>query len=460
MKLTFRGAAGTVTGSRILFDHHHFKGLVDCGLFQGPRDFRQLNWLDQPDLNQAQCVLLTHAHIDHSGYLPRLYKNGFRGPIYCSAPTSDLLPIMLLDAAKLQEEDAYFANKIRHSRHDPALPLYQEVDALGCNRLIHATPWNEWTPLSESLSFRLSRSGHILGSAYIQLAATNSNSSKIVTFSGDLGSPSPPILREAEAIQNTDVLVVESTYGNRALPRTNVSENLALVINKVIGRGGTLIIPAFSVGRTQDLLYLISQLKKKQHIKSCPVYLDSPMAHRVTEVYLKNLPELKEDFTGNDIEEALGKAVFKPTLSPDDSMLLCMSDEPKIVISASGMLQGGRVLHHLKMKLPHEKNGVLFVGYQGMGTKGRLLKDGLTKIRLHHTDVDVEAEIFSIDGLSAHADSNEIIAWLQRFQQEPELTLINHGEPEASQALAYRITHELGWKNVRRPELNETFDLS
>lgn len=460
MKLTFLGAARTVTGSRILFEHNHFKGLIDCGLFQGPKNLRQMNWMEQPEMKDAQCVILTHAHVDHSGYLPRLYKNGFRGAIYCSKSTADLLPVMLLDAAKLQEEDARFANRSKYSHHDPALPLYETSDAEGCKDLLHPTPWLEWRNLTPSLSLRFIRAGHILGSACIQLAFTNDQTTRVVTFTGDVGSSHSKIIRDPEKIFDTDFLIVESTYGNRTLNREHVSADLADVINRVFSRGGTLVIPAFSVGRTQDLLQLIFELKKGGKIKNVPVYVDSPMSHKVTSLYLKHFDELKDDASDTTLKDSLEHVAFHPVLSPDESMLLCMSDEPKIVISASGMLQGGRVLHHLKAKLPKAENGVLFVGFQSAGTKGRLLKEGIPSLRIHHQEISVECEIFSIEGLSAHADSNELMNWISSIQTPPRMTFVNHGELEASLSFAERIRRELHWKDVIVPEIGQTFNLS
>ena len=459
MKLKFFGAAQTVTGSRIQFEHQHFLGLVDCGLFQGPRELRELNWTPQPELLKSECVLLTHAHIDHSGNLPRLYKQGFRKPIYCSKPTKDLLKIMLMDSAKLQEEDAKYANDSKYSHHDPSLPLYTAQDAAGCLELVRDVDWDTWTPLSSSLSFRLVRSGHILGSSYIQLSYTDGKSSRIITFSGDVGGSRSDILREPDPILETDALVIESTYGNRSFAKDDIKVKLASVVNEVYNRGGTLIIPSFAVGRTQDLLLLFQQLKKKNLIPNIPVYLDSPMAHEVTALYLKYLTELKMTVDIHEIEEALNKAVFKHVLSPDESMLLCMSTEPKVIISASGMIQGGRVLHHLKAKLPDPKSGVLFVGFQAHGTKGRLLKEGLNRIRIHHRMVDVEAQIYSIDGLSAHADANELLDWMRRIHVPPKNTIINHGELESSEALKYSIQTDLGWKSVCIPKMEDTINL-
>lgn len=446
MRIQFLGAAGTVTGSRIVFDHHHYRGMVDCGLFQGPKDLRLRNWSQQPLIDGIRSVLLTHAHIDHSGYLPKIVKDGFQGAICCTHPTKDLLPVMLFDAAKLQEEDARFANRTQYSNHNPALPLYNESDVRSTLSQVKSFDWSSWNVLQSGLGFRFLNAGHILGSSCLQLSFADNNQSQILTFSGDLGGEHGFLMPPPERILETDYLVIESTYGDRELERSNVMESLGVVVNRVIGRGGTLIIPAFSVGRTQDLLLLLHRLKKDKIVPNVPVYLDSPMSHSVTEIYLKHQNELRDGVSPYEVEEALSQAVCRPVLSADESMLLCMSTEPKIVISASGMLQGGRILHHLKMKLPDEKSGVLFVGYQSLGSKGRVLKDGTQTLRIHHKEVDVEAEIISIDGFSAHADSNELMRWMQNFKRSPKKVWINHGDPEASLRLLYRIQTELGWK--------------
>ncbi len=459
MKLKFFGAAQTVTGSRIQFEHNHFIGLVDCGLFQGSRELRELNWIPQLELLKSDCVLITHAHIDHCGYLPRLYKQGYRKPIYCSKPTRDLLKVMLMDSAKLQEEDAKYANESKYSHHDPAFPLYTTQDAIGCLELVRSTDWNTWIPLTEAISFRLNPSGHILGSSYVQISYTNGNQSKILTFTGDIGSDRSQVLTGPEPLFETDTLVIESTYGNRSFKNENVESQFADIINEVCNRGGTLIIPAFAVGRTQDLLLILNRLKKKNLIGNIPFYLDSPMAQEVTSVYLKNLSELRKTADRSEVELALKTAFFNPVIHPEESRFLAQSTEPKIIISASGMIQGGRVLHHLKAKLPDSKSGVLFVGFQAHGTKGRLIKEGLNRIRIHHQLIPIQAQIYSIEGLSAHADSNELLALMQKLRKEPFKTIINHGELEASEALKFSIQTDLGWKSVIIPKMGDIIQL-
>lgn len=457
MKLKFIGAAQTVTGSKIELEHQGFRLLIDCGLYQGPKEIRDQNWEEFPEANKIQCVILTHAHIDHSGYLPKFCREGFRGPIYCSYASKELAEILLRDAAYLQEEDAEFANRTKHGHHEPALPLYTKEDAEKAIHQLRAAKKHEWHQLTPSLSFRFLRAGHILGSCIVQVQYLENDISKIITFTGDLGGGRSQVIKEPEMVAETDYLVCESTYGDRNLPPFD-PDQLAEIINKVIGRGGTLVVPSFAVGRTQELLFLIHQLEVQKKISNVAVFVDSPMAKDVTEIYRSYSHDLKFGDGKADVEFSLSPDNFHPVRSSDESMLLCMNDAPKIVISASGMLQGGRVLHHLRSKLPMEKNGVLFVGYQGAGTKGKLLKNGLRSIRIHHINVDVEAEIFSIESLSAHADSGEIMGWLRGINKPPQKTFLVHGEIESLRALYYRISNELGW-DCEIPSPQESFAL-
>lgn len=458
MKIKFEGAAQTVTGSQTVVRHRGYTSLVDCGLYQAPKPLRLLNWEKPAYFGDINSIVLTHAHIDHSGLLPRWSYWGWKGPVYCTPSTADLLSIMLLDAAKLQEEDARFANNTKHSRHDPALPLYTTEDAEAALKLLRPLPFDQWQELSPFMSFKFLRAGHILGSAIVQFAYTDEHRSKILTFSGDLGGGHSDLLNDPIKGLESDELVLESTYGDRQVGAEGRERRLAEVVNKVIGRGGTLVIPAFALGRTQDLLFSLYRLSQNNLIPDVPVYLDSPMANAVTKVYQKHLDELSFDPANNHIEKSLSTRNFHAVESPDESMLLCMSDEPKIVLSASGMLQGGRVLHHLKQKLPNEKNGVLFVGFQGKGTKGRLLLEKIPTIRIHHQEISVEAEIFSLEGYSAHGDANDLMNWLKSFRKQPKRIFLNHGEIEAQTIFAERIRKEFGI-DVAIPQLHEEFDL-
>lgn len=457
MEIKFIGAAKTVTGSKFHIQHRGTNVLVDCGLYQGPRELRELN-REPLDFIDFDCVVLTHAHIDHTGYLPRLVRQGFNKKVYSTKATHELSKIMLMDAAKLQEEDAEFANQTRYSRHYPAEPLYTELDAIASLELFESYDYNRWVKLSEHLSFRFIRNGHILGSATVQFSYVTENNSKILTFTGDLGGGRSQVIKDPEFISETDYLVSESTYGDRAIKAMNEGD-LAALITRVYKRGGTLIIPAFSVGRTQEILFIIKKLQNNNKITSqMPVYLDSPMAVKASTVYQKFTQELKLDFGKHESENFFHPMNFRISESSDESMLLCMSDTPKIVISASGMLQGGRVLHHLKAKLGDSKNAVLFTGYQGQGTKGLLLKSGLNKIRIHRKEIDVEAEVVVLDSLSAHADSNELMVWYRKIENKPRKVFLVHGEVTSQGALSYRIKTELGWDCVV-PSSGELFKL-
>ncbi|MCB0408216.1 MAG: MBL fold metallo-hydrolase [Bdellovibrionales bacterium] len=460
VKLTFLGAAGTVTGSRSLLQVNKKKYLIDCGLFQGPKEIRIKNWDEFPHAKEIECVFLTHAHIDHSGYLPKLVREGFRGKIYCSQATADLLQIMLLDSAHLQEEDARFANREKYSEHDPALPLYDAKDAESALKLLTPLKSDEWVSIDENVSVKLTRSGHILGSRFVQLHWDDGNGGKTITFSGDLGNGHSNIIKGPVSLTETDYLVMESTYGDRVQPHVDIMGALENIIQRVWKREGTLVIPAFSVGRTQEIIYFIRQLEVENRIpQNIPVWVDSPMALDATEIYMRHREELKSVFREGEVQPPLCPSHYKAVSSADESMLLCMSDEPGIVISAAGMLTGGRILHHLKARLPYEKNAVLFVGYQVEGTKGRLLKQGLTKIRIHHKMIDVEAEVLAIESLSAHADSDNILDWCRHFEKVPKKIFLNHGEPSGLGALSYRLRTELDWQNTIIAEEGVEYDL-
>ncbi len=458
LNIRFLGAARTVTGSKTVLEYNEKKYLIDCGLFQGPYEIRKQNWDPIEEAKSFSAVFLTHAHIDHSGYLPKLVKEGFRGKIYCSHPTADLCKILLMDAAKLQEEDAAFANRTRYSKYDPALPLYTASDAQKALDHLYTVDYHQWIQIDEHLSVQYSRSGHILGSSFIQFHFNSEQGEQILTFSGDLGNDRSFVIESPEPIKETDFLVMEATYGDRIHPPSDPKEDIAQIVRKVIGRGGTLVIPAFSLGRTQELIHIIHLLEQENKIPLCPVYLDSPMAKSVTSVYKKYPEELKSNLRRGIIEKSLTSANYKAIEDTDQSMLLCMSSEPKIVISAAGMLTGGRILHHLKAKLSDEKSGVLFVGYQAQGTKGLLLKNGLRRIRIHHKDVDVEAEIFNIESMSAHADSDEIINFINRMARKPRKTFLNHGEENSLNSLRYRIQNELHIDSVVA-EPNKSYQL-
>jgi metallo-beta-lactamase family protein len=461
IKIQFLGATGTVSGSKYLIDTGKTRFLVDYGMFQGPKHLRLLNWQTPPvKPNSVDCVLLTHAHIDHSGMLPVLARDGFQGPIWATPITTELCEINLLDAAHLQEEDARFANKMKFSKHKPALPLYTKEDAeLAISRL-RSLDYDEPAMISEDIQIRFLDAGHILGSAIVEVTAQNEKPMRIV-FSGDLGRYDALILRDPTPVYEADYLLIESTYGNRKHPAEEPIGDLAAIINETAKRGGMVVIPAFAVGRTQALLYMIRDMKVRGVIPDLPIFVDSPMALRVTDVFCRHVDDFDEE----------AKAIFRetgecPVLSDNVHFVYTKEESqkindiryPAIIISASGMATGGRILHHLKYRLPDPRNTILFVGYQAYGTRGQLLRDGARSIKIHGENVPVRAQIRNIEAFSGHADSEEIMRWLSKFKKPPKMTFIVHGEAESSKALAEEIKQVLGWK-THIPEYLESVDL-
>ena len=447
--IQFLGAAGTVSGSKYLVDTGETRFLVDYGMFQGPKWLRLLNWEKPPvDPDSVNHVLLTHAHLDHLGMLPVLVRDGFKGNIWATPVTAELCEISLLDAAHLQEEDARFANKMAFSKHKPALPLFTTADAEKVIERLMAVEYEKPVAISDDTSVRFLDAGHILGSAIVEVTGRGQAPLRIV-FSGDLGRYDALILRDPAPVEEADYLLVESTYGNRAHPQKDPDGDLATIINETAKRGGMTVIPAFAVGRTQTLLYMLRDMKARRAIPDLPIFVDSPMARRVTNVFCRYV----EDFD----EEA--KAVWRktgecPILSSNMSFVHTKDESqkindiryPAIIVSASGMATGGRVLHHLKYRLPDPRNTVVFVGYQGVGTRGQLLRDGARYIRIHGEDVPVRAQIRTIETFSGHADCAEILRWLGKFKKPPKMTFVVHGEEESSRALAAEIERKLGWK--------------
>jgi metallo-beta-lactamase family protein len=442
--LTFLGAAGTVTGSQHLLEDGAARVLMDCGLFQGPRELRARNWAPpRVEPGSLQAVLLSHAHIDHSGALPRLVRAGYRGPIYCTAGTADLLRVMLPDAARLQEEEADFANRHRTSKHDPALPLFTTEDAERALAQVEAVAFDQpFTPAS-GVDARFSNSGHILGAGLIQCRIGG----RLVAFSGDLGRYGVPIMRDPDPVSRADALLVESTYGDRLHTPDDHSDKLAAAVARAAETKGWLLIPAFAVGRSQEILYDLRMLEGARRIPSLPVYLDSPMAIQATAIYASH-PE-EHDAELRQVE-AGGSRPFAPrniTLckSVVDSKALNETDGPGVIIAGSGMATGGRILHHLRRLLPMAATTVLFVGYQAAGTRGRLLRDGARTIKMLGEVVPVRARILVSDAYSAHADRGEILRWLRGFARPPAMTYVVHGEPPAASALRDAITTEFAW---------------
>jgi metallo-beta-lactamase family protein len=440
------GAAGTVTGSKHLVIADGRRVLLDCGLFQGLKALRERNWQPFPfDPAGLDAVVLSHAHIDHSGALPLLVRRGFRGPILCTPATAALLEVLLLDAAHLQEEDAEFANRHRTSKHAPALPLYTTEDARAALTRLDPRPYGTPFAIGDEFEACFRRAGHILGSASIALTCGHRDRRTLV-FSGDLGRFGRPILRDPEPVPEADVLLIESTYGDRTHPPGGADE-LARIVLETAARGEVLLVPAFAVDRTQELLYVLRALEDAGRIPALHVFIDSPMAIDVTEIYARH-PE-EHDLDMHRLTEAgaspLSTRHLEIVRTAEQSKALNERRGPAVVISASGMATGGRVLHHLVRRLPDPDATVLLVGYQAAGTRGRSLQDGATTVRIFNQEIRVRARIVKLDGFSAHADQEELLRWLGGFGRPPHRTIAVHGEAQASDTFAALIRHRLGW---------------
>ena len=426
MKITFLGATQTVTGSKYLIQHYNKKILIDCGLFQGHKDLRLRNWAKLPvSPASIDAVILTHAHIDHSGYIPLLVKNGFKGKIFCSEATYDLCKILLPDSGFLQEEDAIRANRYNYSKHNPALPLYTEEDAEKSLKYFHPVGFGQPHYIGDELHFTFSRSGHILGSAFITL----SDDTKTIVFSGDLGRTNDPVMVSPAVLQYADYIVIESTYGDRLHKETDPVEELGRIIHNTILHGGSVLIPAFAVGRTQNILYYLYQLKKQGKIPHIPIFLDSPMAINATSLLhkYKNEHKLPEKLC----DEVCNIATYVRTI--EDSKDIDHLTMPAIIISASGMATGGRVLHHLKYFMDSPKNTILFAGFQAGGTRGDRMIRGEKEIKIHGQMYPLKARVVNLSNVSAHADYKETLEWLKNFREAPSKAFITHGEIERSE---------------------------
>jgi metallo-beta-lactamase family protein len=463
--LTFLGAARTVTGSKYLLDTGEHRVLIDSGLFQGLKELRERNWHPLPVRAETiDAVILTHAHIDHCGYLPRLVKEGFRGRIICTPGTGDLARIVLPDAGRLQEEDARQANKHRYSRHEPALPLFTEEDAFRAVSQLHFVGYHKRINVTPGLDVEFQNAGHLLGSAYarVSIASTaggNAAAALEILFGGDLGRYDRPVLPDPSPVTSADVLLIESTYGNRVHEADDDGERLARIVRSTAGRGGKVIIPAFAIGRVEEVLYWLKRLEDANRIPELPVFVDSPMAVDALKHYATRLNELDPDVRpAGKTTSAFATKRFQAVSSPQHSKEVTASRVPSIVISSSGMATGGRVLHHLKAALPDPRHTVLFVGYQAAGTRGRSLVDGAPAVRIHGMEIPVHAHVEKIDSMSAHADSLEMLRWLGGFTEAPRVTHLVHGEPEPMDALKAAIQTKLSW-NVHTPEYLEPVDL-
>ncbi len=443
--LTALGAAGTVTGSRFLLESGDRRVLVDSGLFQGTKELRLRNWEPFPvGASSINAVVITHAHLDHCGYLPRLVRAGFRGPVYVTHDTGRLMAVVLPDSARLLEEEAEHANRYGHTRHDPALPLYTEDDAWEALDLLVSSPFSEPIAVADGVTVTFEAAGHILGSAAAHV--TLENTSRVV-FSGDLGRANHPLLLPPAPVGDADWIVIESTYGNRDHQSDTAVERLTEVINRTIERGGTVIIPAFAVDRTEVVLYHLHQLSIAGHLPNVPIYVDSPMALDALKIYRTAITEGATDLrpdahSDRQLLDAPNLEAIRDTAS---SKRISRLTTPSIIIAGSGMATGGRVLHHLARCLPDARHTVVLVGFQAMGSRGRALVDGADSVKIHGQYVPVRAEICNLDGFSVHADADELITWLNTANNQPTGVFVVHGEPDASLALQRRIRRDLDW---------------
>ena len=451
MKLTFLGAAGTVTGSKYLVEAHNKKILVDCGLYQGIKNYRRMNWQALPvSPDKIDAVVLTHAHLDHTGYLPLLVRKGFSGPVYATTGTFELCKILLPDSGHLQEEDARYAERRGFSRHHPPEPLYTEEDALRSLKQFKPVAQHDIHKIFDDLSIRFRPAGHILGAASLEVF----DGSKMLVFSGDVGRPDDPIMYPPEPLKRADYLVVESTYGDRLHQKIDAEETLAKIIMDTAKAGGSVLIPAFAVGRAQMILHVLEKLKASGQLPNVPVYLNSPMAVKATELFHRC--HEKHRLTKGDCQRIDAMTNYVRTV--EESIALANSKYPAIIVSASGMGSGGRVLHHLKHMLPNHRNTILFAGYQAAGTRGEKIVHGATTIKIHGEDIPVRAKICHFDAFSAHGDSHQIIEWLRSIKTPPKQVFVTHGEPESAGEMIQKIHDRLGWK-AYMPSYGEKVEL-
>lgn len=453
--ITFLGAARTVTGSKYLVESDGRRVLVDCGLYQGLKELRERNWAPLPvEPATIDAVAITHAHLDHTGYLPRLVKDGFKGRIFCTPATADLCRITLPDAGRLAEEDARSANRHGYTKHKPALPLFTEEDAYRALAQLQPVGYERPMPAVNGITVEFIDAGHLLGSAFVRMRI-DGDGGKDVLFGGDLGRYDRPVLPDPTTVESAGVLLVESTYGDRTHPPDDDGEALATIVRETIEGGGRVIIPAFAVGRVEEVIYWLKKLEEEQRIPVVPVYLDSPMAVEALRHYNNHSHDLDPDMQARRGRvSAFTTKRFTAVDSPQLSKDIQASPAPSIIVSASGMAAGGRVLWYLQGALPNPRNTVLFVGYQAAGTRGRRLLEGEDTVKIHGEWVPVAARIERIDSMSAHADANEILRWLGGFRRPPAMTYLVHGEPPAQEALQARIEKELGWP-AHVPEYQE-----
>lgn len=447
--LNFIGGTGTVTGSKTLLETKTCRVLIDCGLFQGLKNLRELNRMPFPvKPSSIDALILTHAHLDHCGQIPLLVKNGFNGPIHCTAATAELTEIILRDSAKIQEEDAARANKYNYTKHAKALPLYTQKDVEKSLELFVKHDFSEWVIIDPSIKFEFLNNGHILGSAFVNL---NVEDEKII-FSGDIGRLQPMLLYPPKKIKEADYIIMESTYGDRIHAQEDIKEELFRVINETYQKKGILMIPSFAVERTQEILYLIYQLRKEDKLPNIPVYLDSPMGINSTRVYeyyqeLQNISRYEINQMYDDVKFISDAQVSKA---------VCLDLKPKIVLAGSGMIEGGRIIHYLNNHMNNPKNTLLFVGYQGEGTRGRDILSGKNEIKFYGEYHAVKCDVKSISSLSAHGDQNDIVTWLKNFKNPPKKIFLNHGEDHQRDALKTKIKEDLNWE-CEIPQMNSVY---
>jgi metallo-beta-lactamase family protein len=451
LRLSFLGGAGTVTGSKQLLESRDRRLLVDCGLFQGPRALRELNWAKfAPAPSSIDDIVLTHAHLDHCGYLPKLVHDGFQGHVLSTSATRAVAECILRDSAHLLEKDAEYANRKGYSRHKPALALYDGNDAERAISTFQSVPFGIPSKLSDGVDLTLRRAGHILGAATVEIGWDG----RRMVFSGDLGRFDDPIMPDPQPVLEADYLVVESTYGDRRHDVRDPMEALGEVVDRTVRRGGTVVIPAFAVGRAQTLLYYLWKLKQGGHFKMLPIFLDSPMAIDAGDILCAHMDDHRME--ASTCRAICGVATYVRDV--EGSKAVTASPMSKVIISASGMATGGRVLHHIKAFGPDPRNTILFSGFQAVGTRGRALVDGASEVGIHGLRVPIRAEVADLSMLSAHADSDDILRWLSMFRRPPRRTFVNHGQLGASEALSRRIQAELGWSSIV-PRHGEGFDL-
>ncbi len=469
--IQFLGAAGTVTGSKHLINTNSdtsgktgFQVLIDCGMFQGPKEWRERNWENTPvPASQIDAVVLTHAHLDHCGWIPRLVKEGFRGPIYATPATIDLCGILLPDSGHLQEEDAYFYNKHKKSKHDPALPLYTLEEAQACLQYFRPQQFQISQQLCPELSFRFVRAAHILGSSMVELTLQTNGRSRRLLFTGDVGrvrnqhtAPGKVVHSGPTEGETADILVMESTYGNRQHPTDDPRPALAAVIRQTVQRGGSVIVPAFAVERTQKFVFMLKELMESGQIPRTPVFCDSPMAIQAVEIFIKHSEEYSDETRRliGQYGSPLEWPGFTFASTPEESKKINDSKFPCIIVSSSGMVTGGRVQHHLAQRLPDPKNTVIFIGFQAQGTRGFTIKSGAPEVKIFGEIVPIRAQVTAFEQFSDHADTPELLQWLRTFPRQPSSTYLVHGDPAASAQLRDTMSKELGW-NVQVAEWME-----